>query len=671
MTRRRTAGAPAPLLATTLLAAVLATVLAAPTQPAVAQPVPAAPAQPPAGHGGRWVVTAQTAQGPVFRSVLAPGARAAMLRVAGSTSAEPDVRTVVDPGDPLRSRQWALERVSFERAWTVTRGEGVVVGVVDSGVDATHPDLAGQVLPGWTFTGAGFTSHAGQTDVAGHGTHVAGIVAARAGNGTGVSGAAPGARVLPVRVFDDEGAGWASDIANGIVWVANRGAKVINLSFGSAVPSPAIAAAVRHAQGRGALVVAAAGNEGPGGTRPYPVSLPGVLGVGAVDPGSGPAPFSTTGPMVDLAAPGQGVLSTVPRELDERRYARHSGTSMSSPYVAAAAALVRSAEPGLTAAQVAGRLTATAQDLRPAGRDDATGAGLVDPARALGLEAQATPAQLDAPTGLAAVELPDGAVQLSWTAVPGARSYEILLQGLPLSISTELGLPPLYVRRGTTARFPDFPRGTPIPLQVVAVDGRGLWGEPSKTHEVVVDARPVPTPVLRGASLGSRSVSLSWSRVRTPGLVGYGILRNGEPLTLVEDDELSFVDDEETSGEAAPVDGQRYEYRVLAVTSQGESDPSRAVVARSFRGYRTSAPRLTTRRVPGGIAVSWSPAVPGQLGWRVYVDGALTAQLPDEVRGTVVRRPGRHLVTVVRYANPGDQGPRATVEVRVPPRPRV
>ena len=659
MTGRRTAGALTTALLTTAL---LGTgLLAAPALPASAQSVE--------GLGQRWVVTAQTAQGPVFRSVRAPGVRAAMLQVAGSTAAEPDVRAAVAPGDPLRSRQWALERVSFERAWTVTRGEGVVVGIVDSGVDATHPDLAGQVLPGWTFTGAGFTSHAGQTDVAGHGTHVAGIVAARAGNGTGVSGVAPGARILPVRVFDEQGSGWASDIANGIVWVANRGASVINLSFGSAVPSPAIAAAVRHAQGRGALVVAAAGNEGPDGSRPYPVSLPDVLGVAAVDPGSSAAPFSTTGPMVDLAAPGEGVLSTVPRALDERRYAKHSGTSMSSPYVAAAAALVRSAEPGLSAAEVAARLVGTAQDLGPSGRDDATGAGLIDPARAVGLEAQAAPARLDAPTWLASTELPDGAVQLSWTEVPGARSYEILFQGLPLSIVTEFGVPPLYVRRGTTARFPDFPRGVPIPLQVLAVDEHGLWGTPSEPLKSVVDARAVPTPVLRGASLRSRSISLSWSKVRAPGLVGYGILRNGEPLTLVEADDQSFVDDAETSGEEAPVDGRRYEYRVLAITLEGESDPSRAVVARSFRGYRTSAPRLTTRRVPGGVAVSWSPPVSGQLGWRVYVDGALSAQLPDEAHGTVVRRPGRHLVTVVRYANPGDQGPRATVEVRVPPRP--
>jgi type VII secretion-associated serine protease mycosin len=280
--------------------------------------------------------------------------------------------------DPLRPRQWALDALGAERLWTVSRGAGQVVAVIDSGVDATHPDLAGRVLVGTDYVTASGT---GWTDQFGHGTHVAGIVAAVAGNRIGISGLAPDARILPVRVLDRDGAGWDSDIAAGLLWAADQGASVINLSLGGPDASELVRAAVAIVIGRGAVVVAAAGNErADGNPVNYPAgfALPGQLGVAATTAARVSARYSNTGSYVSLAAPGDRILSTF-----DGSYEELSGTSMAAPYVAAVVALVRAAAPALGPVDVARLLTSTADDLEVAGRDDATGAGLVDPSAAL------------------------------------------------------------------------------------------------------------------------------------------------------------------------------------------------------------------------------------------------------------------------------------------------
>ena len=630
-------------------------------------PVTALPAQAGTGAPARWVVTTDGPDGPVFTSVEAPTAAGARLRTEGAVAVERDTRVAVADGNRVRAQQWALNRLAFERAWAVTRGEGVVVGVVDSGVDETHPDLAGRVLPGWTFNRAGEVSRRGQRDEYGHGTHAAGIVAAAPRGGTGLSGGAPAARILPVRVLDEAGQGWSSDVANGIVWAANRGARVLNLSFGSTTPSKAVTAAVAYARSRGAVVVAAAGNDGADGPLSYPAALPGVLAVGAVDPGDNVVPFSSTGPHLGISGPGQSVLSAVPRAVDASRLASRSGTSMAAPYVSAAAALVLAKAPALTGEQVVAHLQQTALDLGPAGRDDGYGAGLVDPARAVGEAPSGIPGRLAAPTGLAFAELPDGSTQLSWQPVEGARSYVVLHQGLPLNLDTEAGADPVYVLRGTTALLREFPRGLPISLQVVAVDARGLWSPPSAVLKALVEARPVPTPRgFKGHSPGSRTVRLSWQPVTARGLIGYGILRNGQEYDLVDADVHTFTDSVDSRGDDAPYDGRRYSYRVVAISEDGVSDPSAPLVARSFTPWATTAPTLTTRAAGGeGVTVSWSAPVAGQGGWRVYVNGNLAAVVPARVRSTTITRPGRHNVTVVRYRAAHDQGPRRTVTITV------
>ncbi|WP_460460506.1 S8 family serine peptidase [Angustibacter peucedani] len=282
--------------------------------------------------------------------------------------------------DTYRSTQWALDRLHAEDVWTSSRGAGVVVGVVDTGVSAAHPDLAGDVLTG-PSNGTDYVLAGGDgtADGNGHGTHVGGIIAAVAGNGIGVAGLAPDAKVLPVRALDAHGDGWSSDVAAGIVHAVDHGATVVNLSLGGDTPDDVTAAAVQYARDHDVVVLAAAGNEKlEGNPVEYPAAYPGVIGVAATDSSDRVAVFSNTGSTVDVAAPGVGILSTVPGG-----YGSKSGTSMATPYVAAVAALVRSADPTLTAPQVAQVLQGTAHDLGPVGPDNSFGAGLVDPAAAV------------------------------------------------------------------------------------------------------------------------------------------------------------------------------------------------------------------------------------------------------------------------------------------------
>jgi subtilisin family serine protease len=180
--------------------------------------------------------------------------------------------------------------------------------------------------------------------------------------------------VLPVRVLGDDGLGWDVDTASGIVWAVDAGADVINLSLAIDVSSPQLEAAVDYAERAGVVVVAAAGNGGPSGKMPYPARYGTVVAVAASSPLSLIAGFSTWGPHVDVAAPGVGIVSTVPGG-----YMSLSGTSMAAPHVAGVAALVAASDPSYTPAQLRARLSYTATDAGLPGRDDAFGAGIIDP----------------------------------------------------------------------------------------------------------------------------------------------------------------------------------------------------------------------------------------------------------------------------------------------------
>jgi type VII secretion-associated serine protease mycosin len=342
----------------------------------------------------RIVTTTLDASGrPVF-SVQEATDKAQATRIAQAAHAKKDtlavevdtlVRALDVPADddPLREFQWDLEKISTPAAWESSTGSDMVVAVIDTGVDGSHPDLAGQLLPGLD---AITDTTGGDDDGNGHGTHVAGTVAAVAGNGEGVAGFAPDAKILPVKVLGANGSGYVSDTAQGIVWAADNGAHIINLSLGSSNPSKAEESAVAYAVGRGVTVVAAAGNEREEGSpTSYPAAYDGVIAVAATDPGDDVAEYSNQGAYVDVAAPGSGIFSTYPVDLPEGSsgYNALSGTSMAAPHVAAVAALIKSVQPDLTPDDIQQVLQSSAVDLGDGGFDEDFGYGRIDAAAAV------------------------------------------------------------------------------------------------------------------------------------------------------------------------------------------------------------------------------------------------------------------------------------------------
>jgi type VII secretion-associated serine protease mycosin len=271
--------------------------------------------------------------------------------------------------DPRRSEQWGLSRMDVDQLRKLGTGRGVTVAVVDTGVDASHPDLQHAVLPGIDLVDAGGD---GRTDPNGHGTHVAGIIAGAA-DGAGMEGLAPDVRILPVRVLGRDGSGDDAVIAAGILWALRNGAQVINLSLGGIERDPLLADAVDRAVSAGVVVVAAAGNSGASGEVMYPAAHPTVLAVAATGPDDKTSLFSTRGDYVDLAAPGSMILSSYPGG----QYRYESGTSMAAPFVSAAAAVLL--ERSLTASESVARLLASAHDIDDPGTDRASGNGIVDP----------------------------------------------------------------------------------------------------------------------------------------------------------------------------------------------------------------------------------------------------------------------------------------------------
>lgn len=317
---------------------------------------------------------------------------------AGAVFVPEDALWTTDPYTGLG--QWGFRAAHVDRAWAASRASAdIVVATIDTGVDPTHPDLRGALLPGATFVSAP-SSLCPANDVVddnSHGTHIAGLIAATGNSGLGITGVAFGARLLPIKALDCTGFGQISDVAQSIVWATDHGARIVNISLGTTRDTDVLASAVRYALDRGVLVIAATGNCGAPSSRcatanvpEYPAAYPGVLGVGATDVEDVVTAFSTRGPQVALTAPGVRVVSTAPTYptyLSDRglttSYASLSGTSQASAVVAGVAALVWSAQPWLSAQQVFDRLVATADDLGDAGRDDAYGAGRVNAAAAV------------------------------------------------------------------------------------------------------------------------------------------------------------------------------------------------------------------------------------------------------------------------------------------------
>jgi len=375
---------------------------------------------------GRPVVTKHTATTKAKAVQLVRDAQNAPEAVAVELDAPVYALGVPSGSDPYRANQWDVAKVRATDAWSSSTGAGVTVAVLDTGVAASHPDLAGQVLTGKNM----ITGQAGNTtDSFGHGTHVAGTIAAATGNGVGVSGLAPDTKILPVKVLGDNGGGMMSDVANGITWAADNGAKVINMSLGSRGQTGAVTNAIAYARSKGAVVVAAAGNyRSYGSPISYPAADPGVIAVAATDSSDHYGSFSNAGSYVDIAAPGVGILSTVP----SNGYSYYNGTSMAAPHVAALAALLLAKKPSLTPDQVEQAMESTAVDLGPAGKDVDYGYGRIDAVAALTTTGQAAPAPAPAPApALQAVVTSDGSSQQVLYNTKVTTTFTVTVGGAP------------------------------------------------------------------------------------------------------------------------------------------------------------------------------------------------------------------------------------------------
>ncbi|MDF6018450.1 type VII secretion-associated serine protease mycosin [Streptomyces sp. JH34] len=335
-----------------------------------------------------------------------PSRRRRLLSAAGATAvllvtlpvlpaAADDSTQCTFPSKKYAGRPWALQRVLMDELWEQSTGKGIRVAVIDTGVDVKNPQLTKAV-----DTGSGINlldkdlkdengnklergKENGTTDLVGHGTKVAGIIAAREAKGTGFTGLAPDATIIPIQQNDAEGHGTAETLATAIRHAVTKNADVINISQDTAnavKPTPLLEEAVNAALAKEIVIVASAGNDGLGGNvkETYPASYDGVLAVAASDRNNERAAFSQSGEFVGVAAPGVDMISTVPGG----GHCADNGTSFSAPYVAGVAALIKAKHKNWTQEQIVAQIEQTAER-SIAGHDRLVGWGVIDPVRAL------------------------------------------------------------------------------------------------------------------------------------------------------------------------------------------------------------------------------------------------------------------------------------------------
>lgn len=306
------------------------------------------------------------------------------------------VTTEQVPNDPQYTSAWHLPKIQAPTAWDSSQGNGVTIAILDSGVDASHPDLAGKLVSGWNAA----DSTTNTADISGHGTKVAGSAAATVNNGIGVAGVAGAARIMPVRVTNSsDGSAYFSAIASGLTWAADHGAQVANISYDMLTTSSSVSSAAQYMNSKGGVVVVAAGNTGT--DRGYSDS-PYMISVSATDSSDVKASWSSFGYYVDVTAPGVSIWTTT----NGGGYGAVNGTSFASPVTAGVVALMKAANPSLSPATLEQVLESTATDLGSAGWDTAYGYGRVNAAAAVqiavqtqNIDSQAPSVSLTSPSG--------------------------------------------------------------------------------------------------------------------------------------------------------------------------------------------------------------------------------------------------------------------------------
>ena len=414
---------------------------------------------------------------------------------------------------------WPLRQMRPDLAWPISEGAGITVAVIDSGVSATHPALAGKVLQGRDFL---VPSTRGQCDEAAHGTLVAGVIAGRKPEGSVFTGIAPKANILPIRVLETtqrtNDPATPGNIAAAIEWAVEKDVDVINLSL-TTDPTPALERAIKDALDSNVVVVAAAGNDGGSNGNEqtaYPAGYDGVIAVAGIDQNGHHVETSTSGPYVDVAAPGAEVDGPMPGGPGYARFTA-GGTSFAAAYVSGLAALIRSADPDLSPAQVLERITSTA-DHPPEGRNNQVGYGMINPYRALTAIAGAGKPS-PGPQALAPVTLPvdpmgHTRVVAAWTATS--------LAGFALVFALVAAVVRRTRRRGEIETAPTTPAGRPAntrstqawPTQVSGPKTRARGGAPTRTEATTGAA---PSQRQPSQHVGSRATSPNFSgRAQVP-----------------------------------------------------------------------------------------------------------------------------------------------------------
>ncbi len=387
------------------------------------------------------------------------------------------------PNDPYFPTEWHLSKIAAPDAWDVTTGNsGLIVAVLDTGVDSNHPDLAPHMIPGWNT----YDNNSNTADVYGHGTAVAGTIAATTDNYDGVSSLVWNCLIMPIRISDPSGWATYTDAAEGLTWAADHGARVANISYEMSTSS-AVASAAQYFQNRGGVVTISAGNSAAylsNSDNPY------VLTVSATDPSDNLASWSNQGTLIDVSAPGVDIYTT----FAGGGYGPISGTSFSAPITAGVAALVLSANPGLSGSQAQSVIKRTADDLGTSGWDAAYGYGRLNAAAAV-TDALGGGSSADTTPPTAAFVSPKGGATLAGTVSADVNandnnavaSVTLKLDGSPVGVDT---LAPYGFVFSTTG----FSNGTHT-LTAVAVDAAGNEATASVSVSIsnVKDSTP-PVP---------------------------------------------------------------------------------------------------------------------------------------------------------------------------------
>ena len=387
------------------------------------------------------------------------------------------------PNDPYLGSEWHVAKIGAPLAWDSTRGAGVTIAILDTGIDASHPDLSAQVVPGWNF----YANNSNTSDPHGHGTWVSGTAGATANNAIGVAAVAGNARIMPIVVADASATAYASTISQGISYAIDHGARVANVSYEGLLTSSSIISAAQYMKSKNGLVVIAAGNCGCNATYSPSTSM---ISVSATDSNDQITSFSSYGSYVSVSAPGIGIYTTTVGG----GYSTAWGTSFASPVVAATVALMMSANPGLANTQIESLLYSTATDLGSSGRDMYYGYGRVNAAAAVqaALGAPTTTADTQAPT--ASISSPAASVTVSGL-VPvavsandnvGVTKVELRVNGASVAVDTMS--PYSFSWDSTTAA------NGMVTLTAVAYDGAGNSAASAPVSVNVANGSGTTTP---------------------------------------------------------------------------------------------------------------------------------------------------------------------------------